>query len=129
MSNMRFFFAILGTLLLAGCGDDGGATETVKNPGLEMTAIESAHDACSDTYSPRINVADEGHTLLIEGVFGGEDLKTMRCMFDELGTPTSIRSQMDSTNSLMGRQTADDAGLTYAWSYHPDNGFDLTVTE
>jgi hypothetical protein len=30
---------------------------------------------------------------------------------------------------MMGEQTATNNGITYRWSYHPDNGLNMVITE
>ena len=42
--------------------------------------------------------------------------------------PDAVVSQMDSTTSLQGRQTASWDGTDASWTYHPDNGLDLILT-
>jgi len=50
-------------------------------------------------------------------------------VLNELDAPDYVLSQVESTNSLMGRQSADWGDLTASWSYHPDNGLQMTITE
>jgi hypothetical protein len=30
---------------------------------------------------------------------------------------------------MMGQQTAQESGLNYRWSYHPDNGLNMVITD
>ena len=45
-----------------------------------------------------------------------------------LGLPDSLLEDMGHTTALMGRQseTFDSLGITVSWSYHPDNGLQVT---
>jgi hypothetical protein len=36
---------------------------------------------------------------------------------------------MENTSSLKGVQDADWDGLHAEWSYHPDNGFDVSISK
>lgn len=51
------------------------------------------------------------------------------CTLDELDGPDSVRSKMESTTALMGRQTDEFGDFEVSWSYHPDNGFDATFEQ
>jgi hypothetical protein len=53
----------------------------------------------------------------------------LNCLLGELGTPQSIIAQLGSTTALMGVQDATDDGLNYSWSYHPDNGVNMVITD
>lgn len=125
MNAMKTLTLVLLGLLLTGCGASGGA-----GLGSSTTALQDAYDACSETYSNAVNVGDEGHTLIVDGAKpGNDDFTTMVCVLGELDTSQSVVAQMDSTTALMGRQTAEDGDYTYEWSYHPDNGMDLIITD
>jgi hypothetical protein len=43
--------------------------------------------------------------------------------------PESVTAQMDGTRALDGRQPASWDGYTASWTFHPDSGFDLIITE
>ncbi len=47
---------------------------------------------------------------------------------EALGLPDSLLEDMGSTTALMGKQseTYSDPGVTVSWSYHPDNGLEVT---
>lgn len=45
---------------------------------------------------------------------------------EALGFPTSVYSQMLNTNALMGVQTAESDKYYVSWTYHPDNGLEVT---
>lgn len=73
--------------------------------------------------------ADGGHSILINSATQHEDIVVLGCLFNELGTPQAIVAEMDSTTAMMGRQEAEADGINYAWSYHPDNGIDMVLTD
>lgn len=92
--------------------------------------FQKAYEACLTPTG--ITVSDEGKTLVINGM--GEDsygatIYDTACVLSEIGTPTYILSNMETTNSLMGRQSDTFDGIDVSWSYHPDNGLDVVVNK
>lgn len=47
---------------------------------------------------------------------------------EKLGLPESLKSDMETTSALMGRQhqTFSNIGLEVSWTYHPDKGIEVT---
>jgi hypothetical protein len=136
---MRRVIAIVAitvsALALGGCGD-GGA-----NPlGSGDTKLQKAFDWCDDDenlpdstaggdHDPMedISVQDDGHSIIVDGVTVNVD--GLVCILDRLGTSSALIEDMASTTSMMGRQKDEEHGLKYAWSYHPDNGMDMTIRD
>lgn len=116
----KFLPFILGALLLvAGC-DTSTIDPTVPR-------LQKAFDNCDKATSmDGIEVGDDGEAIIITNL---TDYEGMGCILAELDTAESVVSNMDSTTAMMGRQSADDDGLTYEWSYHPDNGLNMTITD
>jgi hypothetical protein len=76
----------------------------------------------------------------IPGVYKQEGadgkLRYMAAFRDARGVVTSltkpttyVQSQIGTTTSLAGEQTATFDGLEASWSYHPDSGLDMTIHE
>lgn len=106
---------------LAGCGGSGAAD--AESP------LESAFSICNGS---TLTAADSGHTVIVDtkpggGFSGGTD--DLVCMLDALHTPDRVVHEMETTTALMGRQSEQADGLSYEWSYHPDNGLDLTISD
>lgn len=99
-------------LSLSSCGD---------------TKVEKAYKAC-DVSSYSIRLADDGGSILIDGA-PSYALSDVACILNELDTPDFIVSEIDATTALMGRQHEEDGGISYEWSYHPDNGLDMVIRE
>ncbi len=94
------------------------------------TDLNKAYAACGATGT----LADDDHTLLVD--MKGEDygsgtasLADMRCVLGELDVPQSVLGQMGSTRALDGMQTATWDDYSVSWTYHPDDGLDLIITE
>ncbi len=88
-----------------------------------------AYEACGEPAG--VTLADGGTTLTIdtegEEDWSGASITDLVCILDEIEVPTYIRDEIDNTNSLMGRQSAEYEGIKLSWSYHPNNGVDMTI--
>ena len=96
------------------------------------TVLENAQETCI-TYGLGFSLDDDGKSAYMDG--RGEDegyIYTMStddqiCILDELDTPTSVYSRISNTNSLMGVQEAEWDNIKIRWTYHPDNGLDISI--
>ena len=96
----------------------------------QFDAFQKAYDTCLTPTG--ITVSDGGKTLIING--RGEDsygatIYDTACVLNAIGTPSYILSSMETTNSLMGRQSDTFDDINVSWSYHPDNGLDVVVNK
>ena len=53
-------------------------------------------------------------------------LEAIRYANEELGFNGSVYSQMMNTTALMGRQSAENDKYRVSWTYHPDDGLEVT---
>jgi hypothetical protein len=85
----------------------------------------------SDQGSPHGHRRDGGNTLIInasgDAIKSIIDVQTVACVLDYLHTPAAVRAHISSTRALDGRQTDSWDGFTAAWTYHPDDGLDITI--
>jgi hypothetical protein len=93
------------------------------------TPLRQAFSSCHSG-----SLADDDHTLVIdtEGAdyeSGVDTFDGLVCTLDELDTPVSVTAQMDNTRALDGMQTAEWDDFAASWTYHPDSGMDLIITE
>ncbi len=95
----------------------------------QESRLESAFAACESRDSDNtLSLEDEGGTIVIDtGEYG--DTFGMDCVLTQLDTPQSIQAQMGRTTAMMGVQEAEHEGIEYSWSYHPDNGVNMVITE
>ncbi len=92
------------------------------------TPITTALYECGTDAEP----GDGGTSVVLD--MRGEDYGTgdltitnVMCVLDALEVPDSVKSEMQSTRALDGRQTGSWAGIDATWSYHPDSGLDVIV--
>lgn len=50
----------------------------------------------------------------------------IQAVHSALGIPDYVYQDMRKTTALQGRQTASFTELTVTWTYHPDNGLEIT---
>jgi hypothetical protein len=129
---MKLRFIAASALLvgaLAGCGQP------------EDTELGKAYTDCTDPQedgkpiggADALELADEGHTLIIE-TEGEDDMDgylAYLCVVSMLDTSERVTSSIETTTSMMGRQTATDpqSDLEYEYSYHPDNGLYVLIAD
>ena len=126
MSKLKFILPAIAALLVAAVV---AGVVIAKQP----SKVEKAYDECkyilAETSLGSFQLADGGHSILVSATTTVKDLDGVDCLTDVLDTPRSTIANIGSTTSMMGRQTEVHDGLTYAWSYHPDNGLNMTITD
>ena len=118
---------VLLSVLVGGLIAVAGAVGAEANA---SSAIPDAVKACNATGSG-VNVGDKGKSVSFDTKgkddSSGASIDDVACVLGKLNVPDSVVSQMDHTNALQGRQTADWDGFNASWSYHPDSGLNLIV--
>ena len=82
------------------------------------TQLRQAFSTCHDGA-----LGDHDHTLVI-----GPGPGALRCTLGELGTPRSVIARVE-THAASGMRTAECGEFAASWTYHANNGPDLTITE
>lgn len=123
-----WIWAGLATLIaVIGLGAAGAYFAFMRDTGPTLTAAEKA---CNDGRTDA-RVSDGGKTLIIttspDAIKKIIDVQTVDCVLDELKASTAVREHIRSTTALQGRQTDSWGNFTAAWTYHPDNGLDITI--
>ncbi|TDV38728.1 hypothetical protein CLV71_126117 [Actinophytocola oryzae] len=77
---------------------------------------------------------DDDHTLVIDSLgeepgSGSVDLAGLACLLDGLDTPQSVVAKMNNTRALDGMVSASWGEFDASWTYHPDNGLDVIITQ
>lgn len=112
--------ALILALPLTAC-----AAEEDEDPRL----ILAYRECVSPQSAPRIQYVDDGDGMIVDGATKDDEYTDLACVLVELGAPQSLVANIDSTTALMGRQTEEADGLEYSWSYHPDNGLNMVISE
>lgn len=90
----------------------------------------AAEKTCNDGRTDA-QLGDGGKTLIINSsgdvIKSIVDTQTVSCVLDYLKTPAAVRAHISGTRALDGRQTDSWDGFTAAWTYHPDDGLDITI--
>lgn len=95
------------------------------------TPLDEARETCAPATS-NVRIGDKGHTLIIDRAWAdsgaGASSTQVLCIFDEIELPDYVFSQIEGTRALDGRQEADFGDYSAFWTYHPDNGLNMTIT-
>ena len=115
------------TLAITSDADEPATRSTVA--GLTSTQLKQAHRECSTG-----TLGDGDHTLEIDtaGEDYGSGTATMSgfdCTLDFLNAPRSVLGKMESTRALDGMQSATWGSFEASWTYHPDQGLDVIITQ
>ncbi len=87
--------------------------------------LAEIHDECSVVAG--YNIEDAGRTLVMTVGNQFMSAETMNCVFDRLGTPDAVRQHVSTTRALDGQQTDSWPGYSARWTYHPDDGLQMTI--
>jgi hypothetical protein len=125
----KIVLLLAAVLLTSACGGAGKAEpKTSPTP----KPLEQAKATCAAS-SDAVEVGDGGKTLTIDGKgkkdFSGLETTQVVCILKALKVSDAVISQMDSTRALDGRQSAEWEGYSASWTYHPDAGLDVIVTQ
>jgi len=127
--------ATLGVVLFVQRGNSGEAAAPSaweQEQAASASPFKSAQRRC-DEFQEGTKIADGGKTLIIDGAgeetTAGLSVTSLECLVKELGMPESVKAQMFDTRALDGRQTGTWPGFSASWSYHPDDGMDVVITQ
>jgi hypothetical protein len=93
------------------------------------TRMERAAEAVD---SPYVDLGDDGHTVIVDSEgedSPGGDIADVYTVLAALDAPESVIAQMGSTRALDGTRDAAWDGMTATWTYHPDDGLNLIITD
>lgn len=131
---------VVAGLIFALLSDDGEAVsgnvvgDVVQAVTESGPTLAEAKVACDPPDGGGGVTLHDGNKTLIVDTRGEEDASgasanTLYCVLGYLKTPVAVIEHMDSTRALDGRQTDSWGEFTAGWTYHPDDGMDLTIQE
>jgi hypothetical protein len=92
--------------------------------------LRTAFDSCSPRdIDNTLSIVDEDTSIVVDTRSEYRSPAGMDCVLSELDVPESILAQIGRTTSMMGVQDADHDGFHLSWSYHPDNGVNMVITD
>jgi hypothetical protein len=125
--SRRALWIVLAAFVVLLVAGFGAYLALGRSSGPTLTAaVEKCNDGRTDA-----RLGDGGKTLIVNA--SGDAIKTIidtqteACILDYLETPESVRAHIEGTRALDGRQTDSWDGFTAAWTYHPDDGLDITI--
>lgn len=125
------FFFTTGLAVGLILGGEQASSPSRSSDSSQETTLAEAREACAPN-SSRIDLGDDGHTLMIERAWAqenpGASNNQVVCLFDELGVPDSVVSRIEGTRALDGTQEADFGDYSAFWTFHPDDGLNMTIT-
>ena len=106
--------------------------EQVKDECLDIAGIVTGDGKTSftlDTYPDHYENMDPNVVGLLKASTQEKVLKAIKHANTALGFDSGLYDQMLQTNALMGRQTEENSKYKVAWSYHPDDGLEVTYSK
>jgi hypothetical protein len=95
----------------------------------EKTVLSRARESCN---LARSAIGDHEHTLTFNtrGKWTrGVSEEVAACVFAATGMPDYVVSEMTRTRALDGVQSATWDAIEASWTYHPDDGLNVVLTE
>lgn len=135
---MKYLAALVLIVPLAACGGAPASTPTlaptvVQSPTPTPTPqsrIVAASNACPRTLN---EPADGGKSLFLDtkGTDDreGDPIEYVSCILGKLNTPDYVVRHIDSTRALDGQQIEEWDGIKARWTYHPDDGLQITLVD
>ncbi|VXB57619.1 conserved exported hypothetical protein [Arthrobacter sp. 8AJ] len=125
---------ILAVLALSACGlQTAPATSATQTPTPSDSYIKQTLRSCGVVSSKYATLGDKDRTVTLQGQpkssTRGMTMKEIGCVLTGVDTPDSVISRMDGTRALDGMQNASWKGYEASWTFHPDNGVRIILTE
>lgn len=135
MRSGRSVAALAAALVVTGCAGDSGEAEPAEAAATTTEApvrvLVDAAQACGLANAGVLG--DDGASLNINT--GGaerssdQDVEDLGCVLFELETPDHVITHLDTTRALDGMQEDEWGEISARWTYHPDNGLDVTLVD
>lgn len=102
--------------------------ERVKSEAVQIAGMVSGSGDyfMIDTYPDSYKNMDEVLASILLPQAQEDALEAIRYVNKELGFDGSVYSLMMKTTALMGRQTEENNKYKISWTYHPDEGLEVT---
>jgi hypothetical protein len=117
---------------IAGIGAGIVVIAVIATLSAQGNALPAALTACDLTStSDGVSLDADNKTIFFDGTgeedFDGINYSSVECVLKELKASASIFDRIGTTTSLQGVVEGSWGNYTADWTYHPDNGLDITV--
>lgn len=118
---------------LAACGTGSPGITGTPDESPSIPAKTPIQAAAVDCLVAEANVGDAGKSISFdtEGnddpATGNDEMEDVACVLNALNVPDYVVTHIDDTRALDGMQEDTWDGYTARWTYHPDDGMNLTV--
>lgn len=123
---------IVAVMITTSCGGSGAASGSTASPSptrSQRPLLESVVLECS----LGAEATDSGRTLILDTVgkedSSGDSQDALECALAKLRTPDFVRQHIDTTRALDGSQTDTWGDFEARWTYHPDDGLQITFID
>jgi hypothetical protein len=116
---------------LTGCS----APSAEETPSASESRFKVALTHCNQSIaSEGVEYADNGATLIMstagtETTTPSTDWDTVGCVLRELDASTATLNLITETRALDGRQEKTWKGIDASWTYHPNDGLNMTLED
>lgn len=128
---------------IAGCGGSSGTASPASTSSTSAKPpLAAAADECGTTAQPE----DGGASLTFSSVGAqassdplasdspssedaGDSIITVACVLVQLKAPSAVSDHIDQTRALDGMQEDTWSHYKARWTYHPDNGLNMTIMD
>lgn len=105
-----------------------------ESPTSNTESADSEENPLAKYFEDVLSLEDDGTTLIIKTKGQDEDaigISTFaaQCVYQNLAAPTWMQESVQATRALDGRQNAEWDAYQAQWSYHPDSGLSMIITE
>jgi hypothetical protein len=124
--------AILGLTACSGATAAPAQTPTA-SPTPTRSQIAKTLETCHVTSNDYATPGDSGYTVTLQGApeytENGLAMTDIACVLKGVSVPDSVVSEMDATRALDGTQKESWDKYQASWTYHPDHGLRIVLTE
>ncbi|MBT8162552.1 MULTISPECIES: hypothetical protein [Arthrobacter] len=134
---------------LAGCGGAKAADASTPTPSVATSSapaeslVQQAFRSChldNSIFADYAILGDGGYTITMKGEPTNQSISDygkvigltyteIMCELKAVEVPDSVVSQMNATRALDGMQRASWNKMSASWTYHPDHGLQVILTE
>lgn len=134
--DMRTLLAlVVASVALVGCSalphkaETSSSSSTSRPTEPEITGLQEVANMCGLAG----RTMDDGTSLTLdtegESDASGDTIEDVACVLGNADAPDFVTKHIESTRALDGQQTDIWDGYEARWTYHPDDGLQITVID